>query len=86
MISIYLIKRALLLSLMLSVPVVLVCIVAGLLIGFLQAVMQLQDQALPFGVKLVAAFAILVVTLPWMSAELVQYSEDLFNQIALIGR
>ena len=86
MTSLYLIKKALILSLLLSLPVVITTVVIGLLIGFVQAVMQLQDQSLPFGVKLVGTIVVLALAGPWMSSQLMQYSDNLFTQIAVIGR
>lgn len=86
MASLYLIKKALFLSLLLSMPIVLVAVTVGLLVGFIQAVMQLQDQSLPFGIKLICAVVCLALIGPWMSSQLVQYTDNLFSQVATVGR
>jgi type III secretion protein S len=48
------VKQALILVLWLSLPAVLTASIVGLAIAFLQAVTQVQDQTISFGVKLVA--------------------------------
>jgi type III secretion protein S len=68
-------RQALLLSLILSLPVVITAGVVGLLVGLIQAVTQLQDQALLMALKLSAVMAVLFVTGSWMSGELVSIFE-----------
>jgi type III secretion protein S len=68
-------RQALLLSLILSLPVVITAGVVGLLVGLIQAVTQLQDQALLMALKLSAVIAVLFVTGGWMSSELVSIFE-----------
>jgi type III secretion protein S len=68
-------RQALLLSLILSLPVVITAGIVGLLVGLIQAVTQLQDQALLMALKLSAVIAVLFVTGGWMSGELVSIFE-----------
>jgi type III secretion protein S len=68
-------RQALLLSLILSLPVVITAGIVGLLVGLIQAVTQLQDQALLMALKLSAVIAVLFVTGGWMSSELVSIFE-----------
>jgi type III secretion protein S len=68
-------RQALLLSLILSLPVVITAGIVGLLVGLIQAVTQLQDQALLMALKLSAVIAVLFITGGWMSAELVSIFE-----------
>ncbi|MFN7836288.1 MAG: type III secretion system export apparatus subunit SctS [Burkholderiaceae bacterium] len=84
--SIFLIKKALILSLMMSLPIVIVSVAIGLIVGFIQAVMQLQDQSLPFALKLIASVVVLALAGPWMSSQLIQYSDNLFSQLSSFGR
>lgn len=78
----YYVNQALLMSLLISAPVVVVTVVLGLLVGFLQAIFQLQDQALPFGLKLVAVTLALFATGPWISQNLMQFTQLMFDLIA----
>ncbi|HEX4843130.1 MAG TPA: type III secretion system export apparatus subunit SctS [Limnobacter sp.] len=79
---IYYIKQTLFLTLLVAGPVVLVTSVLGLLLGFLQAVFQLQDQALPFAIKLVGVTVILLALGPWMSQLMIDFTGDIFSLIA----
>lgn len=78
----YYVNQALWIALLVAAPVVIVTSVLGFLLGFLQAVFQLQDQALPFGVKLVAVTLTLVVLGGWQSQTLMQFSEQILTLIS----
>lgn len=79
---IYYVNQALWLTLMLSAPIVIVTAVIGLILGFLQAVFQLQDQALPFGVKLLAVVLVTVALGGWQAQTLMQFTQMMFDVIA----
>lgn len=79
----YYVNQALWMSLLMAAPVIIVTVVVGLLIGFLQAIFQLQDQALPFALKLLGTVMILVAFGAWQSQELIQFTLRIFDLIAL---
>jgi flagellar biosynthesis protein FliQ len=62
-------------------PVLAAGMVVGLLIGLLQALTQIQEQTVAFVPKLVAMILVLSLTLPWLIARMVQYSNDLIAGI-----
>jgi flagellar biosynthesis protein FliQ len=62
-------------------PVLLAGMVVGLLIGLLQALTQIQEQTVAFVPKLVAMVLVLSLTLPWLIARMVQYSNELISGI-----
>lgn len=66
---------------MLSAPPLVVAVIVGVLISLLQAVMQLQDQTLPFAIKLVAVGLVLAMTGRWIGVELIQLTLLAFNMI-----
>ena len=68
------VKQALLLVLWLSLPGVLAASVVGLGVSFLQAVTQVQDQTIAFGIKLVAAIIAIALTASWLGAELMNFA------------
>ncbi|MGM3175409.1 type III secretion system export apparatus subunit SctS [Dickeya lacustris] len=74
-------RQAMVLVVMLSAPPLLVAVIVGVLISLLQAVMQLQDQTLPFAVKLVAVGLALAMTGRWIGVELIQLTMLAFNMI-----
>ena len=76
-------SRGMLLVLLLSLPAIAVAVITGVLTSLIQALTQVQDQTLPFAVKLVAVGVVLFLTLRWMSSELYLYTVHLFD---LVGR
>lgn len=80
---VYYVNQALWLTLLVAAPVVLITVILGLILGFLQAVFQLQDQALPFGVKLLGVALVLFAFGPWQSQLLVQFTDSVFKLLAL---
>jgi flagellar biosynthetic protein FliQ len=72
-------RRALLLTLELSLPVLLVGMVVGFLISLLQAVTQIQEQTLSFIPKILAVAATVFLTLPWVLSVLVDYTREILR-------
>ena len=77
------VSQALWISLLVSLPVVGITVVLGFILGFLQAIFQLQDQALPFGIKLVACVACLIMLGPWIAGMMMQYTNQIFEIISM---
>src|SRR5262249_31375276 len=69
-------RRALVLTLELSLPVLLWGLVVGFLISLLQAVTQIQEQTLSFIPKILAVAATVFITLPWVLGVLVEYTRE----------
>ena len=53
----------------------------GLAVGLLQAVTQIQEQTLSFVPKLVAALAVVTVSMPWVVSRMIEYFRDLVENI-----
>ncbi|WET11394.1 MULTISPECIES: type III secretion system export apparatus subunit SctS [unclassified Pseudomonas] len=79
---IVLFKQGMLLVVVLTAPPLIVAVIVGVLTSLIQALMQIQDQTLPFGIKLVAVGITLVVTGRWIGLELVQLINLTFDMIA----
>lgn len=75
----YYVKQALWLTMLIGAPIVLFTMITGLLLGFLQAIFQLQDQAFPFAIKLTGCTLILIGLGPWMADNLMQFTEIIFS-------
>ena len=71
-------RRALLITLELSLPVLVAGMVVGFLVSLLQAVTQIQEQTLSFIPKMLAVAATLFLTLPWILSVLVEYTREIF--------
>ncbi len=78
-------RQAMLLVVLLSAPPLLVAVIVGVLVSLLQAVMQLQDQTLPFAIKLVAVGIALALSGRWIGIELLDLAQQAFTLIAQTG-
>jgi flagellar biosynthetic protein FliQ len=79
-------QRALEITILLSMPLLLAALVIGLLVGVFQAATQINEMTLSFIPKLVGMAGTLVVAGPWMLKTIVSYTRELFESIpGLIG-
>ena len=79
---IVLFKQGMLLVVVLSAPPLIVAVIVGVLTSLVQALIQVQDQTLPFGIKLVAVGITLALTGRWIGVELIQFINLAFDMIA----
>ena len=75
------VKQSLLLMLMLSMPAILASGIVGLIVAFLQAVTQIQDQTIAFAIKLVATIVAIALTSAWLGAELLNFTDRMLSVI-----
>jgi len=71
--------QALMLVLILSLPPIVVAAFVGIIVSLIQAVTQVQEQTLSFGVKLIAVIITILLTATWIGGELYNYAMKLFN-------
>ena len=76
--------KSLYLVLMLSMPPIVIASVVGILLSLIQAITQLQEQTLTFGVKLIAVVLTMFLMGGWLCGEILRYSSDIFNHFYLI--
>ena len=74
-------REALVQVILVASPIVVVAVLAGLLISMLQTLTQVQDQAVGVIPRLLAVLGALIICLPWMLQQMVEYSQTLFEQI-----
>jgi len=78
---VFLAKQALMLSLILSLPVVVVASSVGLLFSMFQALTQIQDQTLSFAIKLVFIISVLYISIDWMAIKIFRFALILYGKI-----
>jgi len=78
----YLTSQALILTLILSMPVVGVGALVGLLVGLFQGLTQIQDQTISFALRLIASVVVLLVTARWYGIELYNFAVSQFEKIS----
>lgn len=76
--------QALYLVLILSLPPIVVASVVGIVLSLIQAITQLQEQTLSFGVKLIAVIATLFLMGGWLGGQILQFSQDIFTRFYLL--
>ena len=69
---------------MLSLPTVIVIAIIGLLVALVQAVTQVQEQSIGFGIKLIAGVVVIGLTAQWMGGEMLNFINALFAAIPSI--
>jgi flagellar biosynthetic protein FliQ len=72
-------RHTLIAALIIGAPMLIVGMAAGLLIGLLQALTQIQDQTVAFVPKLVAMAAVMVVCMPWLFMRMVEFTRQVFE-------
>ena len=78
--------KAMMLVLWLSLPPIVVASLVGILFSLVQALTQIQEQTLSFGVKLVAVGLTLYLTARWIGGEIYNYTLMLFDTFPLLVR
>ena len=75
--------QAMLLVMQLSLPPIMVAAVVGIVFSLFQAITQLQEQTLSFGVKLVAVGIALFLMTDWLCGALLRFGEEIFDSFQL---
>lgn len=73
-------------ALLLSAPILGVCILSGLVISIFQAVTSLRDMTLTIVPKLVAVGATALLFGNWMLQIIVKFTQEIFYQIQMYGQ
>ena len=71
---------------LLSAPMLLFSLVAGLLVSVFQAVTQINEATLSFVPKILAVFVAFLLFFPWMMSLAVGYTVTLLNSIPMYAR
>jgi flagellar biosynthesis protein FliQ len=73
--------QSVIVALKLGAPIMLLALVVGLLISFLQALTQIQEMTLTFVPKMLAILLSLLVLLPFMLTTLTNFMHSLVSRI-----
>ncbi len=68
-------------ALMLALPALLVGMFAGLAISIFQATTQINEMTLSFIPKIIGIVVIIILTMPWMMNEIIDFSKHVFAMI-----
>jgi len=84
--TIHFFQQGLWMAVMLSAPPLLIATLCGLAVSLIQAVTQIQDQTLPYVVKLVAVAVTLAAMGRWIGVEMIRLTEMAFVMLPDVGR
>ena len=79
-------RDAMIVTLLVSSPMVLSGLVVGLLISIFQSVTQIQEITLTFVPKIFVVMLSFVLFLPWMGNTLLGFMIPLFSRLDLVAR
>jgi flagellar biosynthetic protein FliQ len=85
LVVIKILRDALLITMVVSAPMLLVGMVVGLIVSIFQTTTSIQEQTLTFVPKIIAIFAAIIFFGPWMIRMLVNYTTNIFLLIEKIG-
>lgn len=74
--------RTLIMAAMLGIPLLVVCLVVGLVVSIFETATQIHEQSLNFLPKLVAVLIVLLVAGGWMVSQLSSFTREVFQAIA----
>jgi flagellar biosynthetic protein FliQ len=74
-------RDAIVVSLKLGGPIMLIALVVGLAISLFQALTQIQEMTLTYVPKIVAILLAMMLLLPFMLATLTSFTERLFDRV-----
>jgi flagellar biosynthetic protein FliQ len=80
------IRHALMLTLMLSAPVLGFGLIVGLVVSIFQATTQINEMTLAYIPKILAVFLALAIFGPWMLQMMLSFSSNIFIQLAGLAR
>lgn len=73
-------------ALMLSLPMLLAGLFAGLIISIFQATTQINEMTLSFVPKILLVVTVLIFLMPWMMNMMIDFTTGLFEQIPSLIR
>ncbi len=74
-------KNAMEIALLVSMPILIISLIAGLFVSVFQAVTQIQEMTLTFIPKIIAVAVSLIFLAPWITKLMVNYTVQLYSSI-----
>lgn len=68
-------------ALILSLPMLLAGLIAGLAISIFQATTQINEMTLSFIPKIIVVAVVMIITMPWMMNTMIDFTIRLFDMI-----
>ncbi len=82
----YLGRHTLETALLLAAPILLTCMIVGVVVTLLQAVTSIRDMTLTIVPKLLAVGVVMLIFGSWMLGVILKFTNEIFGHIQNIGR
>jgi flagellar biosynthetic protein FliQ len=79
-------REAIIITLLVSAPMLIFGLVVGLAISILQAVTQIHEMTLTFIPKIIAVSVALLIFLPWMFNMILDFTNRTFGNLSQLAR
>ena len=79
-------QDALMTTLLVSAPILIVSLAIGMLVSVFQAMTQINEVTLTFVPKIFGVFAVAAFLGPWMVGTMVSYTHRLFSALPLVAQ
>jgi flagellar biosynthetic protein FliQ len=67
-------NEAILITIIVSLPSILISLLIGVAVAIFSATTQIQEQSLSFVPKMIAVFAVLAATGPWIGSTMIRFA------------
>ncbi|OHB57870.1 MAG: flagellar biosynthetic protein FliQ [Planctomycetes bacterium RBG_13_44_8b] len=84
--ALYLGRYTLETALLLSAPILITCVVVGIVVTLLQAVTSIRDMTLTIVPKIIAVGVVMLLFAGWMLQTALKFTNDIFGHIQNIGQ
>ncbi|WP_280141843.1 type III secretion system export apparatus subunit SctS [Pseudovibrio sp. Tun.PSC04-5.I4] len=84
--AVFRISEAMMLVMMLSLPPIIVASLVGLAVSLIQALTQMQEQTIQFGVKLIAVAITLFLMSSYLGSQTIGFTQALFDDFPTLVR
>jgi flagellar biosynthetic protein FliQ len=78
-------RDAMMTMLLISAPMLIIGLVVGLIISVFQTLTHIQEMTLTFIPKILSIFAALILFMPWMLRELIEFTQRVMDKIVALG-
>ena len=83
---IYLGRHTMETALLISAPILLVCMISGIIVSLFQTVTQIRDMTLTMAPKIIGAGITALLFGNWMLQILIRFTTEIFSQIQAYGQ
>ena len=78
-------RDGMMVMLLVAAPMLLVGLAVGLVISIFQTLTHIQEMTLTFIPKILSVFGAMVIFLPWMLRELIEFTQRIMDKIVALG-